>query len=81
MKDFELKPFPGESSVSFDKRKAYYHRVLSPRLAYGRDCLDNKLKNSTPISASEREEIDAFWASYLTPEQRDKFIDYRYYDV
>ena len=52
MKDFELKPFPGESSVSFDKRKAYYHRVLSPRLAYGRDCLDNKLKNSTPISAA-----------------------------
>ncbi len=81
MKDFELKPFPGESSVSYDKRKAYYHRVLSPRLAYGRDCLDNKLKNSTPISASEREEIDAFWAPYLTPEQRDKFIDYRYYDV
>ena len=81
MKDFELKPFPGESSVSFDKRKAYYHRVLSPRLAYGRDCLDNKLKNSTPISASEREEIDAFWAPYLTHEQRAIFIDYRYYDV
>lgn len=81
MKDFELKPFPGESSVSFDKRKAYYHRVLSPRLAYGRDCLENKLKNSISISDSEREEIDAFWAPYLTAEQRNKFIDYRYYDV
>ena len=81
MKDFELKPFPGESPVSFDKRKAYYHRILSPRLAYGRDCLDNKLKNSKPITASQREEIDAFWAPYLTPAQRDLFIDYRYYDV
>lgn len=81
MKDFELKPFLGESGVSFDKRKAYYHRVLTPRLAYGRDCLDNKLKNSTPISAADREEIDAFWAPYLTPEQRAMFIDYRYYDV
>lgn len=81
MIDFELKPFQGESSVSFDKRKAYYHRVLVPRLAYGRDCLDNKLNNSTPISAIEREDIDAFWAPYLTSEQRGMFIDYRYYDV
>ena len=81
MKDFELKPFPGESGVSFDKRKAYYHRILTPRLAYGRDCLDNKLKNSKPISASQREEIDEFWAPYLTPAQREMFIDYRYYDV
>lgn len=81
MKDFELKPYPGESIVSFDKRKAYYHRILSGRLVYGRDCLDNKLSNSKPISASDREEIDAFWAPYLTPEQRDLFIDYRYYDV
>lgn len=81
MKIFELKPFTGENSVSFDKRKAYYHRVLTPRLAYGQDCLDNKLKNSKPISASQREEIDAFWAPYLKSEQRDMFIDYRYYDV
>lgn len=81
MKDFELKPFPGESEVSLIKRKSYYYRVLVPRLAYGRDCLDNKLKNSIPITAQQREEIDAFWAPYLTPEQRDMFIDYRYYDV
>lgn len=81
MKDFELKPFPSEDEVSYIKRKAYYYRLLKPRLAYGRDCLDNKLKNSTPISASDRDEIDAFWAPYLSPEQRDMFIDYRYYDV
>lgn len=81
MKDFELKPFPGEDEVSYIKRKAYYHRLLKPRLAYGRDCLDNKLGNTTPINVNQREEIDAFWAPYLTPEQRDKFIDYRYYDV
>ena len=46
MQDFELKPFPGENVVSFDKRKAYYHRILLGRLVYGRDCLENKLKNS-----------------------------------
>lgn len=81
MKDFELKPFPSEDEVSYIKRKAYYYRLLKPRLAYGRDCLDNKLKNSTPISASDCDEIDAFWAPYLSPDQRDMFIDYRYYDV
>jgi hypothetical protein len=81
MKDFELKPFPSEDEVSYIKRKAYYYRLLMLRLASGRVCLDNKLKNSTPISAGDRKEIDAFWAPYLTPEQRDRFIDYRYYDV
>lgn len=81
MNVFPLRPYPGESIVSYEKRKAYYHRILVPRIAYGQDCLDNKLNNSKPISASERDEIDAFWSRYLTSVQRDTLMDYRFYDV
>ena len=76
-----IKPYPGESEESFSKRKAYYIRITSLRLKYGRERLEEKLEKAKPISAKDREEIDALWARYLTPAQRDKLIDYRYYEV
>lgn len=76
-----IKPYPGESEDSFAKRKAYYIRITSLRLKYGRERLEEKLDKAKPISAQDREEIDALWARYLTPVQRDKLIDYKYYDV
>lgn len=76
-----MKPFPGESEESFAKRKAYFIRITSIRLAFGEKCIKEKLNNLRPISASERDAIDAFWAQYLTPAQRNRLIDYRYYEV
>lgn len=76
-----FKPYPGESEESFAKRKAYYIRITSLRLKYGRERLEEKLDKAKPISAQDREEIDALWARYLNPVQRDKLIDYKYYDV
>lgn len=78
---FDLKPYPGEDENSFVKRKAYFIRLLSLRFTRSEDGLKKKLKNLKPLSASDREKIDALWARYLTPAQRDKLIDYRYYEV
>lgn len=35
MVDIELKPFPGEDDISFSKRKAYFIRIVKPRMNYG----------------------------------------------
>ena len=76
-----IKPYPGESDESLAKRKAYYIRITGIRLAFGEHCINEKLNNLKPISSTDREKIDALWVRYLTPVQRDKLIDYRYYDV
>lgn len=76
-----IKPYPREDDLSFSKRKAYYFRFLEPRLVYGPKCFEEKQMNTKPISVADLEVIDAFWAPYLTPEQREKLIDYRFYDV
>ena len=76
-----MKPFPGESEDSFAKRKAYYIRFLRPRLNYCLEGLNLKLNNLKPISAGDREEIDALWGCYMSPAQREKLIDYQSYEV
>lgn len=76
-----IKPFPGESEESLAKRKAYFIRITGIRLAFGEHCINEKLNNLKPISSTDREKIDALWARYLTPAQRDILIDYRYYEV
>lgn len=81
MKVFELKPYIGESEDSFAKRKAYFIRIVEPRLLYSEKCINDKRNNIKPIRVSDREEIDEFWTRYLTPSQQRKLIDYRYYDV
>lgn len=81
MVDFEIKPYPGEDEIAFTKRKAYYHRLIVPRLEYCRAVIKNKLGCAIPLTKAEREEIDAFWAPYMTPEVRDRLVDYRYYEV
>lgn len=80
MIDFEFKPCPGEDENTFTKRKAYYIRLLCPRIRLGTDNLNKKLNNLKPLSAGDRKEIDALWAHYLTPSQRDQLIDYRWYE-
>lgn len=81
MRDFELKPFPGESEDSFIKRKAYYIRILRARYEYGEHLINDYSPHGIPISESEKEEIDAFWDKFLKPELRDVLVDYRFYDV
>lgn len=76
-----IKPYPGEDDISFAKRNAYYHRIVKLRLAFGTKCIEEKLNHTKPISFSDSEDIDSFWSSYLTPVQRDKLIDYRFYDI
>ena len=81
MIDFEIKPYPGEDEIAFIKRKAYYHRLIVPRLKYCKAVIQDKLVSAIPLTKTEREEIDAFWAPYMAPEVRDRLVDYRYYEV
>lgn len=76
-----IKPYPGESEESLVKRKAYYIRLLGRILKYCEEGIEGRMNNVKPITAVQREEIDAFWSRYLTPSQRDKLIDYRCYDI
>jgi hypothetical protein len=75
-----IRPYPGEDEVSFIKRKAYFIRVIQPRLEYSNKRLDDKKNHLTPISAAEREEISEFWGEFLSTDMRGKFVDDRYYD-
>ncbi len=81
MFDIELKPYPGEDEFSFTKRKAYFIRLVGPRLSYGEELIGLYSHNGVPITQAEKKEIDAFWNQYITPDIREKLIDYRYYDV
>lgn len=76
-----IKPYPGEEEESLTKRKAYFIRFLGPRLENCQNGLNEKLNNLKPLSDKDREEIDALWARYMTPAQRDKLIDYKSYEV
>lgn len=81
MRNFELKPYPGENEDTFVKRKAYFNRMVRHRLEYGEKLIELYSPNGIPITPEEKEEIDKFWSQYLTPDLRDLFIDYRFYDV
>lgn len=81
MIDDIIRPYPGESEDSFAKRKAYFIRLVRHRLTYGEKLIGLYSPNGIPITQVEKEEIDAFWGQFLTPDIRDKIIDYRYYDV
>lgn len=76
-----IKPYPGESKVSFVKREAYYYRILKSCLAYGEHELEIKSNHLKPISGQDKKEIDDLWANYLIPTQRDQLINYRFYDA
>lgn len=73
--------YPGEDYNSYIKRKAYAIRVLEWRLNYGDKSVEKKLSNIKPITISQKEKIDEFWNCFLSSDVRDRFIDYRYYDV
>lgn len=81
MQGIELKPYPGESEESFAKRKAYFLRLVKPRLDYGEEIIDMYSPNGIPITDTDKEEIDAFWSRYLPSDLRDRIIDFRYYNV
>lgn len=76
-----MRPYPGESEESFVKRKAYFIRITSRRLNYGYRILDSMKWSAVPITKYEKKTIDEFWAKYLSSEQRDRLVDYRFYDV
>lgn len=56
MVDIELKPFPGEDDISFSKRKAYFIRIVKPRMNYGNTAIEKKLVSAVPLTQDEREE-------------------------
>lgn len=76
-----IKPYPGEDEVAFIKRNSYFIRHIVPRLKYSAETYARKEQNTKPISASVREEIDAFWSKYLKPSQQEMLIDCHYYDI
>ena len=81
MIDIELKPYPGENENAFTKRKAYFIRIVKPRMDYGNMAIEKKLVSAVPLTSAEREEIDTFWSQYMSPSVRERLIDYRYYEV
>ena len=76
-----IKPYPGENEISTLKRKVYFIRELKDRLDYAEKLIKMYSANGIPITPEEKEEIDEFWSQYMTPDLRDLFIDYRFYDV
>ena len=75
-----IRPYPGEDEASFIKRKAYFIRVIQPRLAYSNKRLEDKKNHLSPITVADKEEIDDFWGEFLGANIREKIVDYRYYD-
>lgn len=62
MIDFELRPYPGEDEDAFIKRKAYFIRILRRRKDLSSWYIPKALvNNNKPISARDKELIDAFW--------------------
>ena len=75
-----IKPFPGEDSEAYIRRRAYFNRLLRYRFHVGDERLKIMLKKAVPINADEKRKIDEIWAPYLPLELRDLIVDYRYYD-
>ena len=73
-------PYPEEDEVSFIKRKAYYYRMVKPRLDAGPVWIERKKNNMTPIDALDKELIADFWNQFLPSDLIDTFIDFRFYD-
>ena len=81
MIDNELRPYLGEDEIAFTKRKAYFIRFVKPRLEFGwGDSIKRKSGYMTPITATDKREIDEFWGRFLTPVMIERLIDYRFYD-
>ena len=81
MIDDFIKPYPGEDEVSFTKRKAYYYRIVMPRIRYGEKSFNEKINHHQPLTSKEKDEIDALWLNYLTRLQITALVDYPFYDV
>ncbi|MBR3027418.1 MAG: hypothetical protein IKH58_04675 [Bacteroidales bacterium] len=70
-----------ESLIQFVKRKAYFARIIQPRLNFSINFL-NTLINSgkvKPIDISMLNDIKSFWRSFLG--DNIQLIDFRWYDV
>ena len=80
MVDFELEPYPGEDEVSYVKRKAYYYRMLKPRMTYDKP-YEMKLISAAPLSSSDKKEISTFWEGYMPSNAVNQLIDYHYYGI
>ena len=81
MIDYEIKPYSGEDEVSFTKRRAYYYRIVMPRISYGEKSYNEKIKYRKLISPKDKKEIDAMWSCYLTEQQIAALVDYPFYEV
>ena len=80
MIDFELKSYPGEDENSFVKRKAYFLRILKRRMEVGIVSLPQKRVYNKPLTIQQREDINAFWSTYLSDDLRDLFVNFSYYE-
>ena len=70
-----------ESSIQFLKRKAYFTRIVQPRLDYSINLLNSLIDcgNIKPINNSLWTDIKSFWHSYLG--DNIDIMDFRWYDV
>ena len=70
-----------ESSIQFLKRKAYFTRIVQPRLDYSINLLNSLIDcgNIKPINNSLLTDIKSFWHSYLG--DNIDIMDFRWYDV
>lgn len=81
MIDDIIRPYPGESEESFTKRKAYFIRILKRRKNLSSWYIPKALvNNNKPISARDKELIDAFWGRYLPEDIRERIVDYDIYN-
>lgn len=78
--DLIIKPYPGENEEAFMKRKLYFNRFLIQRVESSNDQLHNLEKYAVPLTAEEKQQIDALWAQYLPNELRNIIIQDKYYE-
>ena len=70
-----------ESSIKFLKRKAYFARIIQPRLNFSINFINTIINSSKikPIDNSMLKDIKSFWRSFLG--ENIQIIDFRWYDV
>ncbi len=68
-----------ESDVSFLKRKAYFQRIVLPRLEYGKKSFLQKSYHLEPVDSERKETIKKYWSSFCS--NPEDIIDFDWYEI
>lgn len=71
----------GEDEVSFLKRKAYFFRLIRPRLLYGKASIEKKMHHAIALEEQEDCYISSFWKKFLSEKAVCSLIDMRHYSL